>query len=279
MPPLAQFLKRQSMARPKDRIGIWSDPKNVETLKADLDGITCFEITAALPLVRQLAETLNTYEDNKLGEFITANAFLPAPKTWIERRADKIPDDLPRVAILLDPSPPGVLPGAAGITFVSLFAAESMSIAGVLTQDDPRRVYCVESANHEAYPGDIPLDQEQRAEILRTARYALAIINSPKVVSRQQHPPHKGLMREVRRHKNFGEAFQLLPWHEIKLQITKPRAIDDGVPHQDQITGQRALHFVRKFMRIRLGRLEYVSAHWRGDPALGIHQSDYRVSV
>jgi hypothetical protein len=68
-------------------------------------------------------------------------------------------------------------------------------------------------------------------------------------------------------------------WYEIKLQVTKPRYVDDGAPHADQITGQRALHFVRKFIRIRLGKLEYVREHWRGDPALGVRQSDYRVSI
>jgi hypothetical protein len=28
-----------------------------------------------------------------------------------------------------------------------------------------------------------------------------------------------------------------------------------------------------------LGKLEHVRSHWRGDPALGIHQASYRVKL
>jgi hypothetical protein len=271
MPPLAQFLKRQSMARPKDRIGIWSDPRNIETLQADLTDIHCFEVTAVQPLCRQLADTLHSCDEEKAAAFLDRYAFLPAPKTWIE---DQHADG--RHAVLFETLP-------SSWVRVTVFIATHGATVGEMAFA-PFRYSALEERTASSHCRYVRLSSisgggEHRRRLLGEIHYDLLLINSPKVVSRQRHEPHKGLAREVRQHKNFGRPFALLPWHEIKLQITKPRSIDDGEAHQDQITGQRALHFVRRFMRIRLGRLEYVSSHWRGDPALGIHQSDYRVGV
>lgn len=68
-------------------------------------------------------------------------------------------------------------------------------------------------------------------------------------------------------------------WTEIKLQINKPADIDDGQPHADRVTGQRALHFCRSHLRVKRGKLEYVRSHWRGDASLGIRRSTYKVAA
>jgi hypothetical protein len=104
----------------------------------------------------------------------------------------------------------------------------------------------------------------------------MVIINSPKIIGRREHQPHKGLVRQLKRTK-LGESLGTLrPWHEIRLQITKPRDIDDGHEHADTITGRRALHFCRRHLRVcASGKLTYVSPHWRGDPTLGVRNPSY----
>ena len=112
--------------------------------------------------------------------------------------------------------------------------------------------------------------------LMAYAELAMILINSPHIIGRRQHMPHAGLERQLTRGLAGGK-FPLHAWTEIKLQVAKPVEIDDGEPHEAHLTGRRALHFVRKHIRIRLGQLEYVSAHWRGDPSIGIKRSRYTV--
>jgi hypothetical protein len=104
----------------------------------------------------------------------------------------------------------------------------------------------------------------------------LALINSPRIIGRQQHMPSRVLEQKLTRGFGVGK-FPLHAWTEIKLEVAKPIEIDDGEPHEAHLTGRRALHFVRKHLRLWNGELIYVTSHWRGDPALGIKQSRYRV--
>jgi hypothetical protein len=271
MTPLYTFLLRQALARPQDRTDGWRYPGNAETLRADLRDIHCFEVTAAMPLIAQLGATLTAYDDEKRDGLCAAHGFLPAPKTWIECRLSPEDRQPERFALLVEPAPQKE--AVVSATFFRRTRASYICLASFA----PMMLHLPGRRDLERYVGGAPATEEERRLFLPLV--ALFLLNSPQIVGRQCHEAHKGLAREVRQHRNFGQAFRLLPWHEIKLQITKPADIDDGKAHQDQITGRRALHFVRKFMRIRLGRLEYVHSHWRGDPALGIHQSDYRVGV
>jgi hypothetical protein len=116
----------------------------------------------------------------------------------------------------------------------------------------------------------------QRGDRLGFIIYALlAIINSPKVVARREHAPSKVLERKLK--VGRGKGFQLQPWHEIVLDVD-PGPKGDEAGHTGRLTGARALHFVRSFLRIRRGRLEHVRAHWRGDAAAGISRATYRVT-
>ena len=103
----------------------------------------------------------------------------------------------------------------------------------------------------------------------------LAIINTPRVIMRRQHMPHAGLQRALIASRRITGKYPLLAWQELQLKV-QPPDIDES-DHEAHLTGARALHFCRAHLRIRLGRLELVSAHWRGDPALGIKQTRYRV--
>jgi hypothetical protein len=73
-------------------------------------------------------------------------------------------------------------------------------------------------------------------------------------------------------------TFPLRAWTEIKLEVCPPKWAGDLPENETHFTGTRALHFCRAHARIRLGRLEFVRAHWRGDPALGIKRSRYRLT-
>lgn len=104
----------------------------------------------------------------------------------------------------------------------------------------------------------------------------LAFINSPKIIGRQQHLPHAGLQRKLAAAKGVVGKWPLQAWHEIKLEVRPPKEAGDAL-HEAHLTGERAQHFVRAHLRIRLGQLEFVSSHHRGNPALGIKQTKYRL--
>ena len=53
---------------------------------------------------------------------------------------------------------------------------------------------------------------------------------------------------------------------ETRLEIAKPRYLDDGEPHSDIITARRALHFCRKHIRVyHSGVLTYVTGQGTGE--------------
>lgn len=108
---------------------------------------------------------------------------------------------------------------------------------------------------------------------------ALAFINSPKIIGRRQHMPHKGLERELLKNQKVIGSFPLHAWTEIALDVTPPKEAAGQHEFEAHLTGRRALHFVRSHLRIREGRLQFVKSHWRGDAALGIRQSRYTVKI
>lgn len=89
--------------------------------------------------------------------------------------------------------------------------------------------------------------------------------------------PHRGLERALIANQKLVGKFPLHAWTEIKLHVTPPKEAEGE--HEAHLTGERALHFCRAHLRIRLGRLEVVKAHWRGNPAIGIKQSRYTVTA
>lgn len=105
---------------------------------------------------------------------------------------------------------------------------------------------------------------------------ALALINTPRTIGRKQHMPHAGLQRKLAAARGMVGKFPLRAWTEIVLEVRPPR-IEGQKVYEARLTGEKCLHFCRAHLRIRNGSLEYVSAHWRGDPALGIKQTRYRL--
>jgi hypothetical protein len=116
----------------------------------------------------------------------------------------------------------------------------------------------------------------EHEQTLASLVYALlAMINSPRALARREHAPHKGLDRDLRRTGQPG----LRPWTEILLELPGGRRIerDDAAPPADGRGSAKAEHWVRMHPRFKLGRLEWVTAHKRGDPTLGTVQATYRV--
>lgn len=219
------------------------------------EDIHCFETTEIEPTLDDLARQL-TGKKSKLSDVLKF-IFLPAPKTWIE-----FVEDGRRLAfVLLEVDAQhfdivAVNDDLAAGAWGRLRLAAPLQIA--LTQQNIGLWTDAEISTHVARMG---------------AR--LALINTPHIIGRRQFMPHRGLERSLVRKFGAGR-FPLNAWTEIKLEVNKPIEIDDGEPHEAHLTGKRALHFCRKHIRIRRGKLEYVSAHWRGDAAVGIKRSRYR---
>jgi hypothetical protein len=103
--------------------------------------------------------------------------------------------------------------------------------------------------------------------------FALSLINTPGIVGMKQHKAHKGLVKQL---SNVGK-YPLRGWSEIVL---KHHTVYDGGDYQTGATFHKCLHFVRSHLRrLSGGKTIIIPAHWRGDPALGIKQSRYRVAA
>lgn len=105
---------------------------------------------------------------------------------------------------------------------------------------------------------------------------ALDLINTPGLVGLRQHDPHRGLARKLYAFRSG--SYPLRGWSEIVLKH-QTRVIEDEERHTGA-TYHKCLHFVRSHLRhFRNGRVTVIPAHWRGDPALGIKRTRYRVAA
>lgn len=225
--------------------------QNRELLSSLLLDIHCFECTAVREL---LNEAMRDSVDRGDFNLVDAVLFLPAEKTWIEYQAEGR-----RFAFLL----------------INIF-------------DDTARLYVfTESENVGIYVGIIGLKGFAHVDYYSTSNDALksflveiyallSAINTPRVIGRRQHMPHRGLEKRLSKLRRRMGAFPLHAWTEIKLEISQtPEDMALTGSQEAHLTGERAYHFCRAHLRIRWGRLEFVRAHWRGNPSLGIKQSRY----
>jgi len=279
MTPLAQSLAKQLLMRPKDRDPFWRDDRKTTGLRECLTDLHCFDVTDCRPLIADLTERVCYLNSKKRNAALFSSlSFLPAPKTWIEW----LDPEGPRFGVLLQqcdkPEVPTNTTPVKDPAAVMLFCKQKnryivKRIGFISTTTDDRAM------TDEPIPIDLigqPNVNPATHFVIR-AQLCLLLINSPHIIGRKQYEPHRGLEKSLLRQFGPGK-FPLHAWTEIRLHVSKPPEIDDGEPHEAHLTGKRALHFVRKHIRIRLGQLEYVTAHWRGDPALGIKQTRYRVT-
>lgn len=261
MTPLAAHWMKELVASPKRGVVLWTDAAEKARATDFLTDIHCFEVTACVPVLNELSRVIEKASDALFEDFV----FLPAPKTWIEWK-DK--ETGKRIGVLLftleDPKE------AAAILF---WETGHTLIGSVNLHGDQIHLF----TNMRKTPFDDYSDGVSNGLdfLLVSAHAFLMLINSPQIIGRSVHMPNAGLERRL-----LGAGvgkFPLHAWTSLKLEVNKPIDIEDGEPHEAHLTGRRALHFCRKHIRIRNGRLEYVSAHWRGDAALGIKRTKYEV--
>ena len=104
---------------------------------------------------------------------------------------------------------------------------------------------------------------------------AVDLINTPGIVGMRQHAPHAGLARNLASH-GIGK-YPLRGWSEVAVKTHT--TFDEG-EYESGATFRKCLHFVRSHKRhYRDGKVTIIPAHWRGDPALGIKRTRYKVTA
>lgn len=256
MTPLAQRITRELTLPVKRR-----------TYQGDIvhrmGDVHCFEISDVYQLAFEMAQDVKRFADGPL------TTFLPAPKTWIEHNSHG------RFGWLLeqDPSDPTLITSRSAMHSIQ----EGYEYLGDFGREIKIRLGYgpVHPVTEGGYPGWYEADFSPENLIPAF----LLLINSPKVIGRRQHAPHRGLEKRLAAALGPQGEFSLHDWTEIKLEVGLPKDMSDEAPGEGRLTGQKALHFCRSHLRVRLGRLEVVRAHWRGDASLGIKQSRYTLTA
>lgn len=284
MTPLAHSIMKELTLPVKRRT--WDDRSNILRRLVDFH---CFEVTEAVPVAVELLGKLfnlgekerrtmpgpegaeyggyyvddQTYDAGAPGfeHLLSKTGFLPFPRTWLEM----VDADGERSSLFLEEN-------ARETNAVNVYACTARG----------GHFLCRIKLNADsdiAIPSDMSIDVQNYARGSSVLIKALlVIINSPRIVGRRQHFPHRGLERDlIKKHVIFGK-FPLHAWTEIKLEIMNvPKDLRDDPSVETHYTGQRAFHFVRAHLRIRNGQLEFVTSHSRGNIAYGIKQQRYRM--
>lgn len=297
MTPLAKALAETAVSNPK----WWRSSGNEKLLAPFPHDVKCFEITA----VRELADDLGQQALER-GNVIESLAFLPAPVTWLEHRYTRedgtpavhahmlvdrgdntasvtstvgceingrtvfIPIPLGNLRLLDEADPDG---WAIDATLVTDGIDSQTHARNLMRGLYPLRPG-VEAPRETADPDKMLDDAQARSWQLYAT---LSLINSPRIVARSERKASSGLGKFLNR-KGDG-PYNLLPWHEVFLDITPPPEATDADGGGSRLTGPRALHFCRQHIRIKRGRLEMVRAHYRGSADVGIAQTQYRVGA
>lgn len=233
--------------------------------------VHCFDLTEAWPLIEDLSRKI--VED---GADVGRLCFLPAQKTWLEvfgREAGA------RQGYLLVSSADGASCTAYFATtrvLVDDGTEQTLSAPDYFTSTNVYRFQLLQSAVlPEPSRRDLVVGEPNRAFLYA----ALALINTPRLIGRRQHMPHRGLERRLLKQQAALGHFPLHAWTEIKLEVTPPEDASGSPSSEAHLTGRKALHFCRAHLRVRNGRVEIVRGHWRGDASLGIKRSRYRVTA
>lgn len=228
------------------------------------DDIHCFEVSAVTDLAFDLAREFAAGNDSGLAVF-GGLAFLPAPRTWIECDT-------------------GV--GRLGMHLSD--RGDGWGIVRVAVQEPGEW--------RSAELGEIPLDENpdlgvamkivdgwtgKQADRIVWHLYAfLSMINSPRRIGQRVHMPHAGLQRALARaHRGVGK-YPLNAWTEITHKVAPPVDASNEAEWRDYLSNRMPLHFVRAHKRRipdRFGSWVLIPAHWRGDAALGIKLTRYRL--
>jgi hypothetical protein len=217
-------------------------------------------------------------------------SFLPAKRTWLEFKTD----DGRGGCLLVDTG------GWARLYFVhhshndfAGFRIGRIALADQLVKIDPSLDW---SDTEASIFKDVEVNASHRpavlAGLLRDSSLALAnppvatllwqayplllLINTPRVVGRKTHDPHRGLARHVLANRKALGVFPLQAWTEITLTTETIDASDDE-RRSSGLSGMMPLHWTRAHKRRIHGVWTLISDYWAGDGSLGIKRSRYKV--
>lgn len=274
MTPLAQAIIKDSLKPPRQRT-----VRDDGDIVAALAGAHFFDVSD----VKQMAVDLSENVGKIVGSEETS--FLPAPKTWIEWREPPAPDNrVTRQGWLLEEDPDD----RKLVYLTEVFECDGLIVA--TPRDNSLPLHLVNGPQFAEFN---KLFKKSKDPVLATPisdgwkawgpdnliLAFLLFINTPRIIGRRIHMPHRGLEKRLLKERGPLGKFPLHGWTEILLHVTPPSDAFGDDSTEAHLTGQRALHFCRAHLRVRLGRLEWVRSHWRGDASLGIKQSRYRVSA
>jgi hypothetical protein len=262
MTPIAFRLFRRVMSGAK-----MSTDERAFAMKRLID-VRYFEATEVAPLIFDLTKRL-TDQWSRDRSMPKLQAFLPAPRTWIEY---VVPDDphfakgrqqkADRGAFLFETHDDGHVSVTGMLKWPD---GRVQSSAGFAEPNHPRAFFPLSS---EDFVPETPVAQtfERQHHIYFEMHAMLAVINSPRVIEQESREPHRGLVREMR---NANMPHKFTPWSVIKYSVT--RAAIDAAGETGEHGGERCLHFVRAHTRwlTQQGRITLVTAHKRGNRERG----------
>lgn len=250
--------------------GNWNEAPD-DDLFPDLRDIHCFECSEVIELAMDLVKRRDEKNDTSLKSIMETSIFLPAPRTWIEWTKIVPPNGK---SIGVHCSTACLLEVKGDVievrNFMKFYRPDVMLVRAPAWLG-------LTGGTQQGKRWAPPEDEGLGYAIIRYLLGLLAFINSPRAIGRQQHPPERWLVKRLRENQKTLGDFSLRAWTEIKLEVTPPEELSAEAEGEMRLTGKKALHFCRKHIRIRLGRVEFVRAHWRGDPAHGIKRADYSV--
>jgi hypothetical protein len=273
----------------------------------------CFEVSAIGKTVNDAMEADNLWGD---AATMLPRAFLPSPVTWLEMQLEdhsrmawaleragigfrvsfvdnnkglfsmpvcEFADAGPLAAnpvlvkplteLALDPLAPKQPPPEIGDNYISLGLPVMERRDAALAK---LRLLEFEKEIVETSIGRLTEVQRFHNRGVVWSLLVLDLINTPGLIGLRQHDPHRGLARKL--YAARSGSYPLQGWSEVVLKH-QTHIAEDGERHTGA-TFHKCLHFVRSHLRhYRDGKVTVIPAHWRGDPALGIKRTRYRLAA
>lgn len=243
------------------------DAAGIFGMGADLH---CFDCSA---IYEPINEALKHEDAREVASALVRSTFLPSPRTWIEW-----PILGKTTGVVLEMRPGGKL------WFASVNDMDGVVMTIPLGSVDVSPTIFVSRGEVAIDPSDYfaagfpPTDEYQRvaASTISVALLMLDIINQPALCHLRVVAPHRGLERDLRRALGPVGSYPLHAWHEVLIKTQDRPLTEEEI--EGHLTGRKCLHFVRAHRRrYQDGKEVIVQHHWRGDPAIGIKRTRYRV--
>ena len=252
-----------------------------EKVLSKIEDVHCFEVTGIVDLANALAHEL-IMDEAPLISF-GGLAFLPAPKTWIEFVGVG-----GRQGYLLTQSESNKCRAKLDVSVESEFGAAHMANIPLDGHPDLARGYDLDLEIRSQG------DENTYGEVFGAIFFIYALIsliNSPRRINQKVIMPHAGLQRKLAAAHGGVGKYPLQAYRELTLKVAPPVDATDKDAWIDYLDNRRPLHFVRAHRRRSSGvndprydRNDYstwdlIPAAWRGDPALGIKLTRYKLVV